>query len=158
MVTNNWQANLGRADLYNHKERGVQSLEKGKIPFVSAGTAFKWLSHLQTFSSECSPVKTARESSPSRGSAFLRLVPRAAVECGAWSPGLRRGVPTCVHASLGDVSAGSKLSTRLGSQACSSLEAFVCLQVNVATFPTWWSSSRVIGVPVLQDPSENGWA
>lgn len=60
----------------------------------------------------------------------------------------------CVHASLGDVSAGSKLSTRLGSQACSSLEAFVCLQVNVATFPTR-SSSRVIGVPVLQGPSEN---
>lgn len=42
----------------------------------------------------------------------------------------------------------------MGSQACSSLEAFVCLQVNVATFPTR-SSSGVIGVPVLQGPSEN---
>ena len=36
------------AALYSHKERGVQPLEKGKMPFMSAGTGCKWLSHLQT--------------------------------------------------------------------------------------------------------------
>ena len=43
--------------------------------------------------------------------------------------------PECVHASLGDVSGREQVSTRLGSYACFSLEAFVRL-VNVVTFPT----------------------
>ena len=43
------------------------------------------------------------------------------------APGGPGAVPTCAHSSLGDVSAGGKLTARSGSQACSSLEAFVCL-------------------------------
>lgn len=109
--------------------REVSSLwKRGKCPScLQALVASGWATCKQ-FSSECSPVKTGETVALPEALPSWHSCPERQWSVGLGpAPGGPGAVPTCAHSSLGDVSAGGKLTARSGSQACSSLEAFVCL-------------------------------